>query len=86
MGAIAVRARAWSTVDGQPGFVSAPQVESAVRSASMGWVLAGRLRSESTTRLDSGAQGRCAEAGQVPVHSSSATWAYVLWRTRSPMA
>ena len=70
---------------GQDVWRPAPHAETAVRSASMGWASAGRSRKPATTRSSSGAQGRCASAGQSPVHSSSATCAKLPARTSSPM-
>ena len=77
--------RAWSTVGGQVGFWTAPQAETAVRSASIGLVVGGRARRTVMTSGGTGAVASRAAGSHSPVHSRFATALYVPWSTMSPI-
>ena len=81
----AVSARACSGVGGQTSFWVAPQTETAVRSASIGPASRGSSRSAVRTAGGTGAGGSVASGCHSPVHSRSATWAYVPRSTSWPI-
>ena len=70
---------------GHAGLVSAPQIATAVRSASIGFASLGSACSAVMTAGDTGWHGSFASGFQSPVHSSSATAAYDPPLTSSPM-
>ena len=72
-----VSARACSTVGGHGRSCVAPQAETAVRSASIGLVVAGRARRTVRTGPGTGAVGRRCVGSHSPVQSRFATAGYV---------
>ena len=84
-GAIAVSSRAWSTVGGQCGRRQAPQTETEVRRASIGWVWLGSSWSAHITGSGTSAGTSRAVLRHSPVQRSSATAPYVPFSTSWPM-
>ena len=78
---------AWacSGVGGQAGSLTAPQTETAVRSASIGRASLGSARRAVITASGTGWQGSFASGFHSPVQSSSAIAAYEPAWTSSPM-
>ena len=82
-GAKAVARRACSGVGGQVIDSTEPQTDIDVRSASIGGVSGGSRRRAASTASGTGSQWNEASGFHSPVHSSSATAAYVPLATSS---